>query len=181
MPPVCISLSLPSDKLVLTSHCLPRGVESFSMSLFSPFFHVLPWVVHSFNVKWGHGHTWMCCDKLAQRRQMVMGRRLVVMPFAAATWIDLCAAEQPHILHLCNADFGYFVRTHTHTQQTLIRMPPYTSLLSPLVSMMCAVEALANCQRVSAWIRSERQRNAEGFDTETELRLMVGRWDFWGP
>lgn len=56
-------------------------------------------------------------------------------------------------------------------------MPPYTSLPSPLVSMMCAAEALANCRRLSAWLRLERQRDAEGFDIETELRLMVGWWD----
>lgn len=46
---------------------------------------------------------------------MVMGRRLVVMPFAAATGIDLRAAQQPHMLHLCNLDFGYPICTNTHT------------------------------------------------------------------
>lgn len=90
-------------------------VSALIFFFFSFLPHVLPWAVLLFSVKWGHGHTWMYCDKLAQRRQMVMGRRLVVMPFAAATWIDLRAAEQPHMLHLCNPDFGYPVRTHPHT------------------------------------------------------------------
>lgn len=158
----------------------PRAAVFVSALIFSsfPFLpHVPPWELLLLNVKWGHGHTWMCCDKLAQRRQMVMGRRLVVMPFAAATWIDLRAAEQPHMLHLCNPDFGYPPYAQTRTpQRTLTRMPPYTSLPSPLVSMMCAAEALANCQRLSARLRSERWRGAEGLDRDTELRLMVGWW-----
>lgn len=163
-------LSLPCDKLQVTSlTSRPQGCSLCLCPFFSffPFLlHVLPRVVLLFNVKWGHGHTWMYCDKLAQRRQMVMGRRLVVMPFAAATWIDLRAAEQPHMLRLCNPDFSYPMCTHplTHTpQQFLTHMPPYTSLPSPLVSMMCAAEAFANCQRLSAWLHSERRGDAEGF------------------
>lgn len=132
------------------------------------------------NVKWGHGHTWMCCDKLAQRRQMVMGRRLVVMPFAAATWIDTRAAERPHththtplrvILTLV------YPHMHKHPSELWHTMPPYTILPSPLVSMMCAAEALADCQRLCARLRSERREDAEGFDRETALRLMVGWWE----
>lgn len=42
--------------------------------------------------------------------------------------------------------------------------------------MMCAAEALANCQRLSARLRSERPGDAEGFDRDAELRLMVGWW-----
>lgn len=109
------------------------------------------------------------------------------MPFAAATWIDVCAAEQPRTLRCCNPDFSY-PPTHTHTRLTLkhtprralTHMPPYASLPSPLVSMMCAVEMLAHCQRRSAWLRSERRADAEGFDSEAELKLMVGWWDGGG-
>lgn len=130
--------------------------------------HFLLQAMLSFSVKWGHCHTSMCCDKLAQRRQMVLGRRLVVIPFAAVTWIDLCAVEQTHKLHLCNLDFGYFVCTHTSHPSTLWSACHPTLHPSPLVSMMCAVEAHICCRRVFAWIRSESWKNAEGFHTGTE-------------
>lgn len=70
----------------------------FSAFPFLP--RVPPRVVLLLNVKWGHGHTWMCCDKLAQRRQMVTGRRLVVMPFAAS---DMNWSAHRARSHTCSA------------------------------------------------------------------------------
>lgn len=66
---------------------------------------------------------------------------------------------------------------HKHPSELWHTMPPHTIPPSPLVSMMCAAEALANCQRLCARLRSERREDAEGFDRETALRLMVGWWE----
>lgn len=110
--------------------------------------------------RWRWGGDWLSCHLLQWHELISM------------------SLQQPHMLGLCNPHFGYpHMQKAPPPGRTLTRTPPYTSFRSPLVSMMGAAKALADCQRRSARLRSEGRRDAEGFDREPELRLMVGCWD----
>lgn len=172
-PPLVFFLSLPSDKLQLTSLAVcPEGLSLCQcpyfllLSLSSTFFPelcsrsvlnegmaTLGCAVTNWHRRgrWWWGGDWLSCH-LLQRHELIS------------------VPQSNHTCSTCVILTLVTLYTHSHThrytrthQQSLIHMPPYTSLPSPLVSMMCAAEALANCQRLSAWIRSERWRDAEGF------------------
>lgn len=189
LPHLNITSSSASEKLGLTSRCLPWGLDSPSVSFHSPFLSFLSSLLvpelcscsmlnegtatlgcavtnwHR-GGRWWWGGDWLPCH-LLQRHELIS------------------VPQSNHTCSTCNPDFGYFVHTCTRStppsQQILIHMPPCTSLLSPLVSMMCALEALANCQRVSAWILSEAKecRGIWQRDRAQANGRLVGPWEPW--
>lgn len=112
--------------------------------------------------RWWWGGDWLSCH-LLQRHELIS---VPQSNHTCSTCVILTS-----VTPMC---------THplTHTpQRSLTHMPPYTSLPSPLVSMMCAAEAFANCQRLSAWLHSERRGAAKGFwqrDTAQTNGRLVG-------
>lgn len=65
----------------------------------------LSWIkLFPLSIKWGHSHTQMCCNELAQWRQMVMEQE-------TGCHAICCSEVKWSLCCSCNPDFGY---PHTH-------------------------------------------------------------------
>lgn len=106
--PCVYLLSLPSDKLQLTSPAVPFLPEGGRLCLrpyFLLFLSFFPRVKLLCSLLNEGTAALMCCYKLAPWRQMVTGRRPVVMPFAKATPFDLRATKvTTHVVSLANSN-----------------------------------------------------------------------------
>lgn len=119
------------------------------------------------------GRWWWGGDRLSCH--LPQGHKLISVPQSKHT---CCTCVIPAFLTETTLTDQPIPSKHTHThKRTATDSMPHISLLSPLVSMMGAVEELSSCQRVSALRGEGTLRDLWQWDrAQTDVRLL-GVWE----